>query len=368
MQDLLRTAAPDAKFQAFPNSGMQTLRQYSAYWKALRSADLVIFGGGQEIQDHASVAFLVSGLLKIILARRARVPVLCYAIGVGPLGTSLGRLLTRRVLQDIPHISVRDLESRRALRALGVTRSDIRVTADPAVALEPQKLENTGAFPWPKGSGPRIVFAPRRWYHYGNYVLPMKWRSRVLTPRGRDRFARLVEQIATAADSLIETQDARFVLCPMRSAHGRIDLGQDDDQVCHEIREQMRISGRAAVWPEPPSPGVLKGLLGSADIVIGMRMHALIFASMMEVPVIGITILPKHLEFLRQIDQDEFSVDPDTLSAQNLSDMVMRAVKGSSAIRAQLIHAREVLRVRAMSDAADAMSFLGRRGAGQNTC
>ena len=299
-----------------------------------------------------------------MFALRARVSVSCYAIGVGPLGTSLGRLLTRRVLRHVPHITVRDAESRRLLHELGLTRADIRVTADPAVALEPQQPEDVGAFAWPEGTGPRIVIAPRRWYHYGHYLLPMRWRSRVLAPRGRERFARLIGQIAAAADALIETQDARVALCPMRSAHERIDPGQDDDHVCREIRDRMK-TARAAVWPEPPSPGVLKGVLGAADVVIGMRMHALVFASMMEVPVVSITILPKHGEFLRQIGQDEFSIDPDTLSAQNLAAATARALDQAPVIRPQLALARDVLRARAMSDAAATLSVLNRGGAGQ---
>lgn len=364
MQDLFRAAAPHIELRAFPNSGMRTFRQYAAYREALRSADLVIFGGGQEIQDHPSLAFLLSGLLKIMFARRARVPVFCYAIGVGPLGTSLGRLLSRRVLQRVSHITVRDVESRRILHALGLTRADIRVTADPAVALEPQQPEDAGAFAWPEGTGPRIVIAPRRWYHYGHYLLPMRWRSRVLAPRGRERFARLLEQIAAAADALIETQDARVALCPMRSAHGRNDPGQDDDHVCREIRDRMKAPARAAVWPEPPSPGVLKGVLGTADVVIGMRMHALVLASMMGVPVVSITILPKHGEFLRQIGQDAFSIDPDTLSAQNLAAATARALDSAAMIRPQLAQARGVLRARARDDAVDALSVLSRGGAG----
>jgi polysaccharide pyruvyl transferase WcaK-like protein len=79
MLDSLGKAIPDVQIRVFPNSKMSRLSHYLEFWRALKNADLFIFGGGQEIQDHASVAFLISGLLKITLAKILSRPIFCYA-------------------------------------------------------------------------------------------------------------------------------------------------------------------------------------------------------------------------------------------------------------------------------------------------
>jgi polysaccharide pyruvyl transferase WcaK-like protein len=135
MLDSLKQAIPDAQIMTFPNSKMHRVGQYLEFWRTLEHADLFIFGGGQEIQDHASVAFLISGLLKITLAKILSRPIFCYAIGVGPVATGLGKLFTRLVLNQVDLITVRDEDSLECLRQLRVTKPPCFVTADPTLAL-----------------------------------------------------------------------------------------------------------------------------------------------------------------------------------------------------------------------------------------
>lgn len=360
MLGLLHPALPDVSIRVFPNSDLRSPVQYMALFRALKRSDLLLFGGGQEIQDHASVAFLVSGLLKLFLARLARVPAFCYAIGVGPLGTRLGRLLTRYSLNRVAAVSVRDQGSKQVLLEIGATRVPIEVTADPAVTLAPSDQCPRGlAADWPPGRGPRIVIAPRRWFHYGHFLVPMQYRSRWLAQRGKDAFQNLCRELASAVDLMVTTWDARVVLCPMRSAGGSRNPGQDDDGVCREIRSLAKTRDRIKIWTQPSSPQALKRDLGQADVVVGMRMHSLILSSMMNVPVVGLTILPKHLAFLQQIGQEDFGLDPNDLTRDNLVRTVSRALKQRDRIAGELARTRERLQTEALRDVSRVAAMLG---------
>ena len=63
MLDSFKNAIPSAEIMAFPNSKMYSVGQYLQFYRALKKADLFIFGGGQEITDHTSVAGLINRLL-----------------------------------------------------------------------------------------------------------------------------------------------------------------------------------------------------------------------------------------------------------------------------------------------------------------
>ncbi len=62
-----------------------------------------------------------------------------YANGIGPIRSRLGRVLTKRALETVQAITVRDAESRDELIEMGVTK-DIEVTADPAFSSSPHLI------------------------------------------------------------------------------------------------------------------------------------------------------------------------------------------------------------------------------------
>jgi polysaccharide pyruvyl transferase WcaK-like protein len=351
MLEALHAAFPDAAIRCFPNSDMRRPGLYLAYWRALAETDLLIFGGGQEIQDHASLAFLVSGLLKIALARLRGRAVLGYALGVGPVATRPGRRLTRLILNRVNALTVRDEFSRECLQALGVQRPPCEVTADPALTLTPapdakveQMIRGEGI---PSAGGCRVVIAPRRWFHYGHYYLPMGLRARLFPLRGQDRYREVERAVAEAADHLVDRRGAQVVFLPMRRAAGRSDPGQDDDRVSEEIRNLMRRRDCAYLVRGDHAPETLKAFLGRANLVVGMRMHALILASMMGVPVVSIQLSRKAGSLLDRLGQAALSVPVEDLRAGTLIPLLDRALDEAGHLRAALLAARPALQDRA---------------------
>ena len=80
------------------------------------------------------------------------------------------------------------------------------------------------------------------------------------------------------------------------------------------------------------------------EIVVSMRLHALIFAAGQGIPLAGVVYDPKVSAFLRYIGQELFT-DLDALTEENLRDMIDRAAAQASHPEAQ---AAAVERLQAM--------------------
>ncbi|MBN2460512.1 MAG: polysaccharide pyruvyl transferase family protein [Candidatus Cloacimonetes bacterium] len=348
----IRNRMPNLDVVIFPNSHLRSIRLYRQYWINLRQADLLVFGGGQELQDHVSLAFLISGLLKIILARLQHRKIMCYALGVGPVATRLGKLLLRLILNRVDIITLRDEDSLILLRTLKVEKPPIHVTADPAITLLAADNHRIREINGIEGIGdkhhPKIAVAPRRWFHYNHYLLPMSLHARFHHLRGREDFSKLIKILAEIADYLINTLQSQIVFVPMRAASTGKDPGQDDDLVSQEIIDAMHYKENAILLRGNYNPGELKGLLGKMDMVIGMRMHALIMASMMKVPVIGLNISPKFPAFLRMIGQEKYLIEPEGLSRSKFISTVNQLWKEREEIRAALATRCEILQYLAL--------------------
>lgn len=241
---------------------------------ALRHADLLVSGGGSLLQNVTSGRSLYYYLGVIWLAERLGVPVMLYAQGIGPVCGGLARSLMRRIAGGVSLITVRDHGSFDEIESLGITKPPTEVTADPVLAIHPVDLGiGRGILKKAKADGakPVIGISVREW-------------------RGWDHYKRV---IAEAADQVAKELDARIVFFPM--------------QVPEDVRTAELIAARmereATVLTDEFTTSELLSLVGNFDLLLGIRLHALIFAGVMGVPMVGISYDPKIDRFLSSIGE-----------------------------------------------------------------
>jgi len=283
------SAAP-LRFGGWPDVTYVTqnpLRDPRGYLDALAQSDLYILGGGTLLDDSvlsratrrrpverlgerlraaARVPFWLSPQIAFHLQRK---PTVLYAQGVGQLAAAPNRWLVRHTLNRCRVITVRDPLSRERLRAAGVTRP-IEVTADCAFSLRPAPRSDAQAILAKEGvaSGrPRVGVTLRPW-------------------RGFDAWPVL----SAFADRCVTEQGVTIVFVPMHS--GR------DDAVLAQVHAGMRHRDAAVHLRGDYSPGQVKAILGELELVVGMRMHSLIFAAGMEVPMVGLGYMDKVRSFM----------------------------------------------------------------------
>src|SRR4029079_11406378 len=99
--------------------------------------DLFVLGGGGILYDRDTEEYL----REVLIANELNVPVILYAISAGPLETEAARRAVRDALNVSPPpvITVRDRLGYRLLEYVGVA-TEIHLTADPALLLDPEEL------------------------------------------------------------------------------------------------------------------------------------------------------------------------------------------------------------------------------------
>ena len=264
----------------------------TVHWKdvpgiaaAVQEADLVILGGGGLFQD--SLAFDPAAILTPrhhgisyysgfpLLAAAFGKPCAMYAVGVGPLTTDAGRAGTRAAFERADVVTVRDAASKAALVALGIDADRIHVTADPAYRLprasEARAEEILQMAGLDIGLRPRLGVALRHW-DIG--VDPARWE----------------EQVALALDEFLLRYDGVAVFVPFQAL--REDL-VNDVAAAHRVRARMRHATRTVVLDGSQSPSEKAAVLGSCDVVLGMRLHSLVFAMSAGVAAVALAYDPK---------------------------------------------------------------------------
>ena len=89
------------------------------------------------------------------------------------------------------------------------------------------------------------------------------------------------------------------------------------------------------------SAGTIIGALSRMEVVISMRLHALIFAAGQGIPLAGVVYDPKVSAFLRYIGQDLF-VDLSDLTEEMLKNMVDQTVAQTKHPEAQAAAVKEL--------------------------
>ena len=287
-----------------PDSTRLTYRVNSIYtfhiprflWR-MGKTRLYINGGGSLMQDATSRRSLWFYLFTISAAKILGNRVMMYGCGIGPIHYPSNRRLAAGVLQKrVDAITLRDTHSRNELEQMGVTAPEIILSADPTVILPAAEsatvdgiLESAGLDP----AGRYIGFTLRPW----------------------PGFAEKAALFGQAADYVYEKYGLTPVFLPIER---RLDVGA----------AQLAARGMKAphyILEETGSSSHTIGLFARMQVVVSMRLHALVFSAGQGVPLVGVVYDPKISSFLSYIGQDLYT-DLDHLTLEGLKTHLDSAV------------------------------------------
>lgn len=279
-------------------TGVSTIHIFDilSAWRVMKKSSLYISGGGSLIQNATSNRSLLYYLFSIRQAKWAGCRVMIYGCGIGPVNGEENRKRTARILEtSVDLITLRDPESLRTLRSFGVTGPKTQVTADPALLMEGDDkaavriLRSNGLDP----EGRYCLFVLRPW------------------DVTRERLA----DIAAAADYCRE----KYGLMPLFYT---LEPGRDDE-ITRATAELVKAPCR--VLPPVTDGTVLCGLIGRMELVVSMRLHALIFACAQQTKVAAISYDPKVTGFMNYLGS-ESCVELSDASGKAIKDMIDRAL------------------------------------------
>ena len=98
-------------------------------------------------------------------------------------------------------------------------------------------------------------------------------------------------------------------------------------------------------------------IIGKCSIVCGMRLHMLIFASVMNVPMAGIAYDPKIRGFMEYMNQKTY-VELDGFEKEKFTEMALSAIENADEMKKRLAEQSVPLRRKARENAALAIELL----------
>ena len=309
LREILQNTVPDAELTALsisPEYTMKTCDVLSVrlqsprnllnrtvrekYWTIFRDSDVYILTGGTPIYDYGHM----SRIIHLGIPNLQRKVLICFGIGVKPLKTLHGRHLVSRLLSNASLISTRDRSSQRTLSNL--LGRKISLTGDTALYMEPAKRREVEPILDKIGRDrPIVAFCPR-------YLsLREKWHYHEPLTMSDIRIIR--HSLAKTADYL-NRKGFNVVFIPFHK------VGIDNDYTEIEKIRMLMKTEHSTVLKEELTPQVMMKLLGYMELVIGLRLHSLVFAATMGTPFSSISYDTKIVGFMDMTGMKECLVHP----------------------------------------------------------
>ena len=280
----LREKIPDCRLTVLSHDPASTREKYGveavdrmaplAIVRAVKRCDMLISGGGSLLQDVTSNRSIRYYLAIICLAKLFGKKVFIYSQGIGPIDRAENRRATAKALKKVDGIVVRDEKSAALLEEIGIAREKVVITADPVIRMRAPD----------KTVGAEIL--ARAGVDGGKLTVGWAIRERHLD-------SAFVREVSESIRYLKENYDAESVLIPFHY--------EEDRAVCAEIAQR---TGAKCLTEKYLSEDMLS-IIGNMDVLVGVRLHSLIYAAIMGVPLIGVSYDPKCTAFLNSVGLDK---------------------------------------------------------------
>ncbi|WP_225999689.1 polysaccharide pyruvyl transferase CsaB [Paenibacillus sp. BJ-4] len=264
--------------------------------RAIQNSDGLISGGGSLLQDATSPKSIPYYLAILKLAQWAGKPTFVYAQGIGPVQRKIFYPMIRSVFQRCEYVSVRDKQSAALLGGMKLERPPIEVVPDPVMGLplpsaSEQAAENN------RDELPIVGVSVRYW----------------------DKEHRDLKAIADGLKKLAAGRRIHLRFLPFHLP--------DDEQASRMVMDYLgdiRATGsRVSMCDQVTDPQQMLLEVSRCSLMIGMRLHSLIYAASHHVPPLGISYDPKIDHFLSRVGSQPVGTT-EALDGQKLAQEAVR--------------------------------------------
>ena len=289
--------------------------------KAIKKSKALVFGGGTLLCDNTSSRsfFYYSYLLRI--AQKMGKKTVLYANGIGPIYYKKNQVKAAGILKNITLATIRDKESYDCLIEMGIDKNKICLTTDEAITVRQNYNLNAYKNDFKEFiKGGYIVISVRKW----KYLNP-------------DFF----EVFSAATDIICRENNLIPVYIVMQP--------ENDKNISEYL---STLNGRAYLADVGGDIEKTLAIVRSAEAVISMRFHALIFAAVFGIPMLGISIDPKIRSFLNDIyDGDTYTVESKDFSKDMLIEKFNNLIADKENIKNKISRKTEGLCEKAKENA-----------------
>lgn len=284
--NMINQTRQDTKINVLSYNGIETYKthgvngisrnHYNQILAAIKRSDIVICGGGTILQDVTSSRSLYYYLTIIWLAKKCHKKIVFFSNGFGPIINNSA--ITSKICNRADCIIVRDEKSKQMMVEMGIVKK-IYVSTDVVFNFENSNIQKKN----------KIAISLRPWKHSKE----------------------LVCQVANAANKLIE-KGYEIDLISLHKSR--------DEKVLSLLLEKIDKKDKVCLYKGENYKQIMDRI-GESKLMIGMRLHANIFALINDMPIITIDYDPK-IEALAY----DFEQPIITMQDHQISDKILNAV------------------------------------------
>ncbi len=283
--------------------------------RSLRSFDLlVVSGGGQLTERSGPWGFPYAIFTWGLMAKAVRIKCLFVNVGAGPLKHSLSKLFVTRALFAADYVSFRDVQSQALAHDIGFTGPS-QVFPDNVYNLE----------------APSSEVSSRKRDHSIVGIAPMPYPF--CDPR----------EHASGHQVIYEDFIAKFAIFASSLAkHYSLELfGSDagaDPSAIEDLRTVLQNRHNISVPPYDPVDSVreLLSRMSAMDYVVTCRFHGVVFAHLLNKPVLAISHHPKVANLMNALGLSKYCVDIQTFDPIRLTDTFASLVSDAEEVKSRM--------------------------------
>jgi colanic acid/amylovoran biosynthesis protein len=323
---------------------LHLLGTYRQTWRAYREADLILSVGGGYITSSPArfgTLWLAIHLAAIAVGVRFQKPTVMQSQSIGPFLRQMDARLTSYVLKQVERLTVRDHLSYQRVKEMGVPLDRLHVSPDYAFLQYRASLEEILPYMGFEMRGPAVGISVRRW------MAP-------LNPGAPYDMHRYLNEVAKFASELSRRGVSVFLIPQVTQA------GDDDSvetQVVHELCDHT--TNVKFIDTREFSPGQIKALYGTLDILVGTRMHANIMALGCGVPVIAIAYHMKTVGIMQAIGLGEWCTAIEKATSERLLELYNSAISKRENLSATVQEKLSILQCQILNNVRDDLAAAG---------
>ncbi len=243
--------------------------------KEIKKADIVVFGGGSLLQNVTSNRSLQYYLTIMNIAIFFKKKTILYANGVGPIFTDKMQKDTAKVLNKMSKVTVRDPESAKFLYSIGVKADKVVLTADPVYGIEFSKKDINE------------IFAKEGLDLVGKDFVSVYFRK-----FGEDES--YIQNCAKLFDGIYNDFGYPILFVPMEH--------ESDKEISLKIQKEMKTP--SYIFNNRVKVDEMFEIIDNSKLVLGMRLHSLIYSAVQNTPMVAFSYDPKVDSFAKQLGVD----------------------------------------------------------------
>lgn len=339
--------------------------------QAIKDSDGLISGGGSLLQDATSPKTIPYYLGVLKIAQWLGKPTFIYAQGVGPVNRKLFYPMIRSIFRKCTYISVRDMQSGELLQSMGISGEAVHVVPDPVMGL-----------PLPAGEGvhrdsrPGSALKENEAAPVSSIEEQRESSEEPVKPSslssGDTKGALPVIGISVRywhpeRKELKAVAEGLKALAGQRPVHLRfLPFHQPDDiEASQFIADAMGdVSKKGSVlsfYRDEKQPQDMLREVSRCDMILGMRLHSLIYAANQSVPLLGISYDPKINHFLKRLGSQPVG-SSESLDPSVLKDQMLKLLDDAAAWKAEHGEQIALLKREAAMPARHIAQYLRHRG------